>query len=97
MNQMGNILRAESTKEPAEFTGMQTQEGEGCQLIQRGGWGKRYSINSVIMQSSSLLGRGEAYNIYEQGPVPFFFLLFNIAIFLPIEARTRGQHPICLG
>lgn len=72
---------------------MKTYESECCQFILRGNC-ERDRHNFIMLQSCSFVAEGNI--IVFMNKVPFIFSALILQSFLPIEGRTRGQHPICL-
>lgn len=72
---------------------MKTYESECCQFILRGNC-ERDHHNFIMLQSCSFVAEGNI--IVFMNKVPFIFSALILQSFLPIEGRTRGQHPICL-
>lgn len=73
---------------------MEAQESEHCQFIPRVDWER--DSNFITLQSCVFIVEGNIKTFMSKVLFIFFFSTLIPQSFLPIEARTRGQHPICL-
>lgn len=74
---------------------METHESESCRFILRRDW-ERDSSNFITLQSCGFVVEGNIITFMSKVLFIFFFYTLILQSFLPIEGRTRGQHPICL-
>lgn len=63
-------------------------------IYSEGGLGK--SSNFITLQSSGFVVEGNIIMFVSKVLFIFFFPTLILQSFLPIEGRTKGQHPICL-